>query len=286
MDLKSEKRTMTPDWLHQLLWFLAGIFATGAVWYFLSVKDFLNALWAGFIAVVVCLLCVVLLVRNDIIRRENTRETRVAKPTKVDPFTARFHTAMLFAYPGSLVYLYASKHGQLVAPIGYALVIEIVNNRSTAAKISEYHLDAGISGHWIRLHNISLLNPLDVFWVNNSNLKTSTRLDFRENGFDPQARSKNLSPGESLKGWMFFEWPPELRDKVPQFNKIRLQVENVQGDQQSFILDTIVPQEIGTSSLGGGEWKVLPKSEQADLSGLRIMPFMDLLKGFKDGKIK
>lgn len=277
---------MTPDWLHQLLWFLAGIFATGAVWYFLSVKDFHNALWAGFIAVVVCLLCVALLIRNDLIRREISRETGVATLTKGDPFKARFHTAMVFAYPGPLVYVYASKFGQLVAPIGYAVVIEIVNNRSNAAKVSEFHLDAAISGQWIRLHNLSLLNPFDIYWVNNSNLKTCSRIDFRENGFDPQARSRSISPGESIKGWMFFEWPLEYRGKVPQFNKIRLQVENVQSEQQTFILDTIVPQEIGTSSLVGGEWKILPKSEQADLSGLKIMPHMDLLKGFKDGNFK
>lgn len=31
-----------PDWLPQLMWFMAGIFATGAVWYFLSNKDYVG----------------------------------------------------------------------------------------------------------------------------------------------------------------------------------------------------------------------------------------------------
>ena len=36
------KRTV-PDWLVQLVWFIAGIYATGALWYFLSRDDFLSA---------------------------------------------------------------------------------------------------------------------------------------------------------------------------------------------------------------------------------------------------
>ena len=32
-----------PDWLPQLVWFVAGIYATGALWYFLSKDDFIAA---------------------------------------------------------------------------------------------------------------------------------------------------------------------------------------------------------------------------------------------------
>ena len=38
---------MTPDWLHQLLWYLSGICATGAVWYFLSQKNYRATIWTA-----------------------------------------------------------------------------------------------------------------------------------------------------------------------------------------------------------------------------------------------
>jgi hypothetical protein len=78
---------LTPDWLHQLLWFVAGILATGAVWYFLSQKDFHRALWAGFGAIVVCLFCVALLIRNDLIRRELQHDSSSSNHDKGIPYT-------------------------------------------------------------------------------------------------------------------------------------------------------------------------------------------------------
>lgn len=61
---------MTPDWLFHILWFSAGIGGTGALWYFLSQKDYHSALWTGYVTAVVVLLAVVLHIRNDILRRE------------------------------------------------------------------------------------------------------------------------------------------------------------------------------------------------------------------------
>ena len=34
---------VVPDWLVQLVWFLAGVYGTGALWYFLSRDDYLSA---------------------------------------------------------------------------------------------------------------------------------------------------------------------------------------------------------------------------------------------------
>jgi hypothetical protein len=59
----------TPDWLHQVLWFVAGVFATGALWYFAGQKNWLATLWSAFGALAACLLAVTLMVRNDVIRR-------------------------------------------------------------------------------------------------------------------------------------------------------------------------------------------------------------------------
>ncbi len=65
-------RKMTPDWLLNTTWFVAGIAATGAFFYFLSEKNVYGTLWSGYVAVVVALLAIVLHIRNDFIRRENT----------------------------------------------------------------------------------------------------------------------------------------------------------------------------------------------------------------------
>lgn len=49
-----------PEWAIQLAWAISGIFATGAVWYFLSLKEYANAAWAGggalvFVAIAIAL---------------------------------------------------------------------------------------------------------------------------------------------------------------------------------------------------------------------------------------
>lgn len=150
---------MTPDWLHQSLWFVSGVFATGAFWYFLSQKNYHATLWSGFGAVVVALLAVVLLIRNDLIRRERELPASPPPEARQEPFFLRAHTAMVFAYPGPLVYCYHAKPGQLLAPVGLAAVIEATNKRPTAAKVFSYVVDAPIAGQWVRLHNLQALNP-------------------------------------------------------------------------------------------------------------------------------
>jgi len=68
----SSAATPTVDWLHQVLWFVAGVFATGAIWYFAGQKNWLATLWSTFAAVVTSLLAITLLIRNDLIRRAAT----------------------------------------------------------------------------------------------------------------------------------------------------------------------------------------------------------------------
>jgi SPFH domain / Band 7 family len=63
-------RRMAPDWLIQLIWFIASVFATGAIWYFLSQHKPVFALWSMFGAAVTVLLAVTLLIQNDLARRQ------------------------------------------------------------------------------------------------------------------------------------------------------------------------------------------------------------------------
>lgn len=206
---------------------------------------------------------------------------------KAAPFRVRFHTALRFGYPGPLIYVYDSKFGKRIAPVGYAVVLEIINNRPTIAKVHDYLLDIDVNNDWRPLPNLQALNPRDFYWVVNSDLRSCGRLDFTETGFDFQARRTNLQPGESIKGWMFFEWPPELRGTDPTpIRNFRIRIENAHGELQTETINTDRPQDPGSSALGGGSWRVLPREQNADLSGVPILPFVDLLRGFKDGTTK
>ena len=62
-------RRLVPTWLTQLVWFLAGIFATGAVWFFLSQDEHVLA-WLSVAAAVVLTFVAVQL------QRVNDREAR------------------------------------------------------------------------------------------------------------------------------------------------------------------------------------------------------------------
>jgi hypothetical protein len=80
---RSLMRTMTPSWILTLLWFGAGIGATGAFWYFLSQRDLHATLWSAFVTATVVLLTVTLHIRNDLLEREQRKA--VVKPIDAVP---------------------------------------------------------------------------------------------------------------------------------------------------------------------------------------------------------
>ncbi len=65
---------MTPDWVFQLMWFIAGVGGTGAVWYFLAERNYHALLWTVF-ATVVVLFVVALHIRNNLLRRDQQAAT-------------------------------------------------------------------------------------------------------------------------------------------------------------------------------------------------------------------
>lgn len=82
---------MTPEWTLQVLWFGAGIGGTGALWYFLSQRDYHTALWTGFGTLVVMLLATALHIRNDLLKREQNAadSSVVAQPMSDSTITGR-----------------------------------------------------------------------------------------------------------------------------------------------------------------------------------------------------
>jgi hypothetical protein len=202
-----------------------------------------------------------------------------------DPFFLRLGPRVVAGFPGPLMYRYHSSKGDLLAPIGLAVMVEVTNKRGVAAKVSSYLLDAAIGGSWVRLPNLHVLNPTQFYYVAfPEGLAKAARFDFRDNAFDAQVE-KTLGPGESLSGWMFFEWPRELRRVTPTIQKLRIKVENSHGESQTTVLES-APGESGESELNGGRWTSYQEQPFADLSPLEIMPHIDLLAGFRDGSIK
>jgi hypothetical protein len=266
--------------------FVAGVLASGAFWYFLGVHRRHAALWTGFAAAVLFLLGVALYLRNEIIRSEiaeGAAKTPSTPPT-TEPFRARLVTVMSFAYPSLLVYLYDSALGKRLAPVGLAVVINVENARSSATRIISYALDVNVDGSWVRLHALDTLNPSNFFWVKDGNLKTCVRFDFSEDAFSPRFRDRNFGPGEIAGGWMFFEWPPELRMRAatPIMKNVRLQLASFTGERQTIVLENAAPSELGAGGLEGGKMRTLPGI--SDLSGTEVLPFMDLPPSMRERK--
>jgi hypothetical protein len=79
---------MTPSWLSQVLWWGAGVGGGGALWYFLSERNYHAAVWTGFGTGVVVLLAIALTFRDDLLRGK--RQPAAANPAaEVTPSLTR-----------------------------------------------------------------------------------------------------------------------------------------------------------------------------------------------------
>ena len=84
---------MIPTWAVTLVWFLAGVFATGAFWYFLGQKNKLGTLWTGFLTVAFALLAIALQIHNDLLSRTRDAQTAVDVPPKTEPPMKQEHVS-------------------------------------------------------------------------------------------------------------------------------------------------------------------------------------------------
>lgn len=197
-------------------------------------------------------------------------------------FSVQRHSSLVANYPGPLVYRYNSQDGLQLAPVGLAIVLEVVNTR-TATKIRDYSLDVEVKNKWWHLPNLGARNPTEFFWVKDGNLATCIRLDFTESAFDTIAANHLLQPGDSVKGWMFFEWPPELRSAAAvKIARLRLNLQNSRGENQSVIVD---PHEaagghLSASMLVGADFRVHSQGDN-DLSSFPIRPHFEYLQSFR-----
>ena len=68
---------MVSVWLVTLVWFVAGIFWTGAVWYFLSRHDLQTALWVAFVGTTLVLLAITSHLNNGIVEKREAAKRPV-----------------------------------------------------------------------------------------------------------------------------------------------------------------------------------------------------------------
>lgn len=61
---------MIPDWFLQILLTVISIIAGGALWYFISQKQYYHALWSGTIAAIILIIVIALFIRNEIAKGE------------------------------------------------------------------------------------------------------------------------------------------------------------------------------------------------------------------------
>ena len=203
-----------------------------------------------------------------------------------DIFKVNFITTMRFKWPGSLVVLYKSPLGKTLSPVSIALWLEVSNARKTRSRIYSYdaralfrydedgkaHVTRTKGGDlkyryepsgkvvekWRKLYSMGYLHD-QVYFVTNKGWTRCRRLDFSENSFDFLARSKQLSPGESIIGWIFFEIDQDLRGQLPEIKELELTMRNSAGEEQTFRTQSFEPPDSRKtiSQLSGAEWNLL-----------------------------
>ena len=72
-------RSMTPDWIFQILLAVIGILGSGAVWHFISSKQYHVAIWVGFSGLVLLFLVIALYLRNELLKAEEFSPTTAAR---------------------------------------------------------------------------------------------------------------------------------------------------------------------------------------------------------------
>jgi len=192
-------------------------------------------------------------------------------------FILRHKGAVVFAdFPQPLMYEYGDN---ILAPIGLALNIEVVNNKPGKTKIIQYVADIQTpDGHWHRALSLPMSPLHTIYFLNQRRIDLGMKCEFEPAIFDVIADNKILEFGEPLEGWMFFEWPAELRNVTATVQKLRLTVKNAQNQstESTFDSDALSPPEQGASLInsGGVFCSGVPR-QRIDLSSRTIKPYRD-----------
>lgn len=229
---------------------------------------------------------------------------------KKDIFRCNFIITMKFSYPGAIFMVYPSALGNTMSTPNIALFLEVVNNRSTVARIFSYQCrallryDEGgvrvvretpeggfkyeykpsgkIVEKWYNLHSMGFLGD-NVYYMLNG-LKKCRRLNFTQNSFDRLAHTVQLRSGESIMGWIFFEFDnEELRLQIPQIKEIELTLRNSAGESEICRGGGDTTTVDANSVISAGEWHIEPGEFDFTKEKFTMVPMVDLPKTLKEG---
>lgn len=121
---------MISDWFLQVLLAVFGIVGGGAVWYFMSQKQYYSALWIGTAAAIILLVVIALFIRNDIIKREIQTKTAPSQGISVSsPSSEKEQASAAFKIENS-----SDVHMEGNVAIGYDHFAEISKSKNITAK--------------------------------------------------------------------------------------------------------------------------------------------------------
>jgi hypothetical protein len=166
--------------------------------------------------------------------------------------------------------------------------VEVVNLKPLMANVNSYMLDIDVNAQWKRLYHLSAIGPLSLYFALDDGYKECVRIHNEKNAFDIRASAKGIQPGEKLEGWMYFEWPLELRKAVPRIGRLQMHLESSTGEKESHIINFGQQSQTkaGEGSLGNTFLEVEGKKKTYNLSRLKIVPRMDFDQLKKDPNSK
>ena len=209
-------------------------------------------------------------------RRPIITKSVIPQPNPSTHFRVAISTLVKYRFPGILFLLYSDSTSEYLAPVGLQVLVSVTNNDPTVTKIEGYAADVLIGDQWIRVFSLPGIDPKSFFLAQEETLTKAHRIDFSENSFDTLAKNRLLQSGEPLKGWMFFEWPANLRysDSDVPIRKLRLHIENASGQRETHELDLPARLSNGESEIKG-DWAGWIFPEEVNIRGRPIKPYMD-----------
>jgi hypothetical protein len=206
--------------------------------------------------------------------RKDTHDSQDAAPST--HFRVTISTLVKYRFPGILFLLYSDSTSEYLAPVGLQVLVSVTNNDPTVTKIEGYAADVLVGDQWIRVFSLPGIDPRNFFLAQEQTLTKAHRIDFSENSFDALARNRLLQSGEPLKGWMFFEWPANLRhsDSDVPIRKLRLHIENASGQRETHELELPARLSNGESEIKG-DWAGWIFPEEVNIRERPVKPYMD-----------
>lgn len=136
-----------PDWSIQVAWWLSGICATGAVWYFLSMDSFLYAFVSGLGAVVFAVGAIVLHRRKDSLAAGDTRDAAGVSVLTGDINLTNLNRERIeVTYPR----LFTFKPNLVVVSVHGSIELRILEERTDGFSLRGGSASWGGDGLWIR----------------------------------------------------------------------------------------------------------------------------------------